>query len=84
MQIVPVLEVTPTERQLAVVQALLDSDEYKVYVEDAQVCVRIVRTFRLHVTGFHYNVDVGCNVYKYHHGTYVCLQGALCVEERLR
>ena len=58
VQILPVLEVTPTERQLAVVQAFLDSDEYKAYVEDAEVCVRTVRTSCLHVIGCHYNVEV--------------------------
>ena len=40
MQILPVLEVRPTERELPVVQAFLRSDEYKMYLEDAQVCVR--------------------------------------------
>jgi len=42
VQILPVLEVTPTERQLAVVQAFLDTDEYNAYVEDAEVGVRTV------------------------------------------
>ena len=35
MQMLPVLEVTPTERELPVVQAFLNSDEYKAYLEDA-------------------------------------------------
>ena len=39
MQILPVLQVTHTERQLRVVQAFLETDEYKTYVEDAEVCV---------------------------------------------
>ena len=39
MQILPVLEVTPTERELPVVQAFLESDEYEMYLEDARVCV---------------------------------------------
>jgi len=39
MQILPVLEVTPTERELPVVETFLESDEYEMYLEDAQVCV---------------------------------------------
>ena len=38
MQILPVLEVTPTERQLPVVQAFLETDAYQTYLEDAEVC----------------------------------------------
>jgi len=53
MQILPVLEVTPTEKELPVVQAFLDNDEYKAYLEDAQVCVRTRPTFGLHVIGVH-------------------------------
>jgi len=34
MQILPVLEVTSTERELSMVQAFLESDEYKTYLED--------------------------------------------------
>jgi len=39
MQILPVLEVTSAERELPVVQAFLESDEYEMYLKDAQVCV---------------------------------------------
>jgi len=42
MQILLVLQVTPTERELPVVQAFLETDEYQTYVEDAEVCMRIV------------------------------------------
>jgi len=42
-QILPVLEVTPTERVIHVVQAFMETDEYKAYVEDVEVCMGIVR-----------------------------------------
>ena len=42
MQIVPVLDVTPTERQLPVVQAFLQTEECQMFVEDAEVCVATV------------------------------------------
>jgi len=42
MQIVPVLDVTPTERQLPVVQAFLQTEEYQTFVEDVEVCVATV------------------------------------------
>ena len=37
MQLLLALKVTPTERQLPVVQAFVQTMEYAVYVEDAQV-----------------------------------------------
>ena len=42
MQILPVLQVTPTERELPVVQAFLETEEYQTYVEDAEVCMQII------------------------------------------
>ena len=48
MQIVMVLEVRSTERELSVVQAFLESEEYKTYVEDEQVCVRTGAEFGEH------------------------------------
>jgi len=51
MQILPVLQVTPTERQLPVVQAFLETDEYQTYLEDAEVCMRIVSHNVVHVRG---------------------------------
>ena len=38
----PVLDVTPTEKQLPVLQAFLHTEEYQIYVEDAEVCVATV------------------------------------------
>jgi len=51
MQILPVLQVTQTERQLHVVQAFLETDEYKTYLEDAEVCMRVVAHNVVHVRG---------------------------------
>jgi len=67
------LEVTPTERELPIVRAFLDSDEYKSYLGDAQVCVQTVRTFGVHVKGVHYNVNFGCNVYKHDNMVNMCV-----------
>ena len=39
MQMVPVLDVTPTERKLPAVQAFIRTEEYKMHVEDTEVCV---------------------------------------------
>ena len=41
-QIVSVLDVTPIERQLPVVQAFLQTEEYQTYLEDAEVCVATI------------------------------------------
>jgi len=84
MQILPVLQVTPTESELPVVQAFLKSDDYTAYLEDAQVCVQIWPTFGVDVTGGYYYINFGCNVCKCCRGRYVSYQGALSVEERLR
>jgi len=54
MEILPVLQVTPIERQLPVVQAFLETDEYQTYLEDAEVCMRIVPHNVVHVTGVKY------------------------------
>ena len=48
MQIVMVLEVRSTERELPVVHAFLESEEYRTYVEDEQVCVRTGAEFGEH------------------------------------
>jgi len=40
MQILPMIEVTPMEREQLMVLAFLESDKYKTYLEDKQVCVR--------------------------------------------
>jgi len=56
MQILPVLQVTHTERQLRVVQAFLETDEYKTYVEDAEVCVRLVAHNVVHVRGVKHSI----------------------------
>jgi len=39
MQILPVLQVTSTERVLPVVQAFMETEEYQTYVEDAEVSI---------------------------------------------
>ena len=41
MQIVPVLDVTPTEKKLPAVQAFIRTEGYKMYVEDTEVCVTV-------------------------------------------
>jgi len=43
------LKVTPTERQLLVVQAFLQTDEYQTYLEDEEVCMRTVIHHVVHV-----------------------------------
>ena len=72
MQILPVLEVTPMERELPVVQAFLESDEYKTYVKDEQVCVRTWAKFGEHVTGVYYYIQLGRNAYK-------CCVWSICI-----
>jgi len=42
MQILPVLQVTSTERVLPVVQAFIEIEEYQTYVEDVEVSIRNV------------------------------------------
>jgi len=51
MQILPMLQVTYTERQQCVVQAFLETDEYKTYLEDAKVYVRLIAHNVVHVQG---------------------------------
>jgi len=62
MQILPVLEVTPTERQLSKVQALLETDECQTYLEAAEVCSQIQAHFVVHVRGvdWYNNFRVTC------------------------
>jgi len=76
-----VLEVTPTERELPVVQAFFESDEYKMYLKDTQVCVRTRAKLGVHVTGVDYYINFGCNICKCCGGRYVSYQGALSAEE---
>jgi len=81
MQILLVLEVTPTERELPLVQEFLESDKYQTYLEDAQVSVRTQAKFGVHVTGVDYYINFGHNVCKCISGRYVSYQGELSVEE---
>ena len=66
------------------VQAFLESGEYKAHLEDAQVCVLTGPTFGLRVTGVDYYINFGYNVCNCCRGRYVSYQGALSIEERLR
>jgi len=77
MQILAVLQVTPTERELPVVQAFLETEEYQTYVEDAKVCMRITSHNVIQVRGF--KECVWNNMFFSVVGVDLCLStGAVC------
>jgi len=82
MQVLPVLEVTPTERVLRVVQAFMETEEYKAYVEDAEVSMGIVRYNVVQVT--HVEQSAGNDFLTVHVCPMLYVQGVLDAEERLR